>query len=256
MIARVVLVTALGLASASAPTTTRFRIEQKTESRIDLSGFGQGEQTQSQSSTWFVSLTYSDSAGGRVLHVVIDSVRVDPGPVPISQASIDSARGATFHGFLDADWRLRSLKASNKSLLVTQFDGTVRMLHPSLRAGAASGTKWVDTVDIATQSTQANLNSRTVRSFVMGGSEAFGGSTATRVAVETFTTIKGTLETPGGPADMDGEGPGTGAYYLGPDGRVVGSTSTAVVDAKVNMAAAPAPIPVKTTTTTTVSVLR
>jgi len=255
MLTRIALLVATA-ATISAPTTTRFRIEQKTESKVDLSGFGQGEQTQNQSAVWFVSITYTDSAGGRVVHVVVDSLRVDGGMMPIPQASIDSARSTTFHGFLDGDWRLKSLSASQSSLLASQFESTLKMLHPSVRRGAPAGTRWSDTLDVSTRNTQADLTSNTVRNFVMGGAEAFEGTPATRVNVETLTSIKGTLETPGGTADMAGAGPGTGTYYLMSDGRLVGGSSTSQVEALVTIAGAPAPIPVKTTSTTTVSVLK
>jgi hypothetical protein len=74
--------------------------------------------------------------------------------------------------------------------------------------------------------------------------------------VETVTKISGSLETPGGTAEMMGGGPGTGAYYVTSDGRVAGVKSSSLVDAIVTLAGAPGPIPVKTTTTTTVSVIK
>lgn len=255
MLTRFVLLVAAATV-VSAPTTTRYRIEQKTESKVDLTGFGQGEQIQSQGSVWFISITYTDSAGGRVVHVVVDSLRVDGGMMPVPQATIDSAKGTTFHGFLDGESRLKSLTPSQSSLLISQFESTLKMLHPSVKRSATAGTRWIDTVDVSTKSTQADLTSSTVRNFVMGGAEAFEGTPATRLNVETLTSIKGTLETPGGTAGMAGAGPGTGAYYLASDGRLVGGTSTSQVEALVTLASAPAPIPVKTTTTTTVSVLK
>ena len=255
MFMRFVLIVAASSA-ASAPVTVRYRIEQKTESKVDLSGFGQGEQIQNQGSLWFVSITYTDSAGGRVVHVVVDSLRVDGGMMPVPQASVDSAKGATFHGFLDAEWRLKSMAPSQTSLLIAQFESTLRLLHPSIQRGAVAGARWTDTLDVSTKTAQADLTGNTVRNFVMGGAEAFEGTPATRLNVESLTSIKGTLETPGGTAEMAGSGPGTGTFYLASDGRFVGGTSTSNVEALVTLATAPAPIPVKTTTVTTVSVLK
>ena len=254
MFARFALLLAAG-SVVSAPVTVKYRIEQKVESKIDLSGFGQGEQQQAQDASWFVTITYTDSAGGRVLHAVLDSARMS-GMIPISPATIDSAKGTPFHGFLDADGRLMSLTALKSSTLGTQFEGTLRLIHPSVKRGSASGAKWADTVDVSSKTPQADLKSNVVRNFTMGGSEAWEGTPATRIDVETVTKIAGSLETPGGPAEMMGGGPGTGAYYVGADGKVVGGKSSSVTDAIVTLAGAPGPIPVKTTTTTTVSAIR
>ena len=255
MFARFALLLAAGSA-VSAPVTVRYRIEERVESKVDLSGFGQGEQLQSQHALWFATISYSDSAGGLVVHAVLDSVRVEGGMLPIPAATIDSAKGTAYHGFLDADRRLTSFTALKASMLGTQFEGTLRMLHPSVRRGAAAGAKWTDTLDTSTRTPQADLKSNVVRSFTLGGSEAWEGTPATRVDVETVTKISGSLETPGGTAEMMGGGPGTGAYYLAADGKVVGGKSSVVTDAIVTLAGAPGPIPVKTTTTTTVSVLK
>lgn len=255
MFARFAVILALG-AMVSAPAPISYRIEQKTESKVDLSVFGQGEQIQNQDVTWFVTLAYTDSAGGRVVHAVLDSLRTQGGMIPVSPAALDSAKGTTYHGYQDGEWKLRSLTASKASTLGVQFEATLRLLHPSIKRGAAAGARWTDTLDVTTKTDQANLSANTVRNFVMGGAETFEGTAATRLNVEMFTSIKGTLETPGGSAEMAGSGPGTGAFYLASDGRFVGGTSSSNIDALVTLASAPAPIPVKTTTTTTVSVLK
>ena len=255
MFARFALLLAAG-SVVSAPVSVQYRIDQKVESKVDLSGFGQGEQVQGQNAVWFATITYSDSAGGQVVHAVLESVRVEGGMIPIPPATIDSAKGTAYHGFLDAEHRLKSFTALKTSMLGTQFEGTLRMLHPSVKRGAAAGAKWTDTLDTSTKTPQADLKSNVVRNFTLGGSEAWEGTPATRVDVETVTKISGSLETPGGTAEMMGGGPGTGAYYVGADGKVVGGKSSTVTDAIVTLAGAPGPIPVKTTTTTTVSVIK
>ena len=255
MFARFALLLAAG-SVVSAPVTVTYRIEQKIESKVDLSGFGQGEQVQSQGAYWFVTITYSDSAGGRVVHAVLDSARLDGMMPTITAATIDSAKGTAYHGYLDADGRLKSLTTLKPSTLGTQFEGTLRLLHPSVKRGAAAGAKWADTLDTSTKTPQADLKSQVVRNFTLVGSEAWEGAQATRVDVETVTKVSGSLETPGGTAEMMGGGPGTGAYYVAADGKVVGGKSSSVTDAIVTLAGAPGPIPVKTTTTTTVSVIK
>lgn len=257
MFARIaLLLTAGAVVSTAAPVTQKFKIVQKTESKVDLSGFGQGEQIQNQDATWFTTISYTDSAGGKVLHAVLDSVRLEGGMIPIPPAAIDSAKGTTYHGFLDADWRLKSLSTNQSSTLGGQFEGTLKLLHPSIKRGAAAGTKWTDTLDTSSKSPQADLKQRSIRTFTMGASEAWEGTQATKLDVELVGTISGTLETPGGSAEMMGGGPGTGSFYLASDGRFVGGKSTTLTEAIVTIAGAPGPIPVKTTINTTVSVIR
>lgn len=255
MFARFVLFVAAA-STAAAPVTVRYRIEQKTESKVDLSAFGQGEQVQNQNALWHVTISYTDSAGGRVLHAVLDSLRVDGGMIPVSPASLDSAKGTTWHGFLDAEWRLKSLAASKSSTFGSTFESTLRLLHPSVKRGAAAGASWTDTLDTPTKTAQADLRARAIRTFTMGGAEAYEGTQALRLDVALVGTVSGTMDTPGGSAEMLGGGPGTGTFYLAPDGRFIGGKSTSQTDALVTMAAAPAPIPVKTTTATTVTVVK
>jgi len=240
----------------SAPVTVHYRIEQKIESKVDLSGFGQGEQVENRDVVWHITVTYSDSAGGRVVHTVLDSVRVEGGMIPVPQASLDSAKGTTYHGFLDGASRLKSLTASKSSSMAIQFDGTLRMLHPSIKPGASAGATWADTLDISTKSAQADLKSNVVRTFTMGGAETWEGSPATRIEAATVTKVSGSLETPGGTAEMMGGGPGTGTYYVSANGGLAGGKSSSVTEAIVTLASAPGPIPVKTTTTTTVSIIK
>jgi len=102
MFARFALLLAAG-SVVSAPVTVKYRIEQKIESKVDLSGFGQGEQVQNQGAFWFVTITYSDSAGGSVVHAVLDSARLDAMMPTITAATIDSAKGTAYHGYLDAE---------------------------------------------------------------------------------------------------------------------------------------------------------
>ena len=254
MLARFALLLAVG-SVVSAPVTVQYRIEQKIESKVDLSGFGQGEQVQTQNAQWFVTISYTDSAGGSVVHAVLDSA-VMQGMIPIPAATLDSAKGTAYHGFLDADHRLTSLTTLKASSIGAQFEGTLRLVHPSMKRGAAAGAKWTDTLDTSTKTPQADLKQHVIRNFTLGGSEAWEGTPATRLDVETVTKVSGSLETPGGSAEMMGGGPGTGTFYLAADGRYVGGKSSSLTDAIVTLAGAPGPIPVKTTTTTTVSVIK
>jgi hypothetical protein len=256
MLLRATLLAAVAGLVSLAPATTSYRIEQRVDSRIDLSAFGQGEQQQNQAFIWFTTISYSDSAGGLVMHAVLDSAQVDLGIAPVPPGALDSARGTVFHGFLDSSGRLVSVTASREDLLSGQFGGFLKSFHPRLRAGAKAGDAWVDTLDIQTTNPQANTKTRTITNFRMGEMEQHGGQAARRVEAAFSAVLGGTMQTPGGPADMEGKSSGTGTYFVAADGRYLGGTMSSSGDATISGAFAPAAIPIKNTTTVTITIIR
>src|SRR6476469_4561055 len=83
-----------------APTTTKYRIDQSLTQEIDATAAGGAKQKIAFTTSRFVTLTLADSAGGKVMRVVVDSLRGDSA-VPIPRAVLDSARGAEFHGYIE-----------------------------------------------------------------------------------------------------------------------------------------------------------
>lgn len=240
----------------TGPEPTRYRIEQRLESRIDLSAFGAGEQVQTQSFVWFATMSYSDSAGGRVVHAILDSVQADFGAVPVPQSSIDSARGSTFHGYLNAWGKMTSLTALKTSTMGATFESVLRNFHPRRKPGAKQGDGWTDTLDFEVKSPQGNVNIVTVSNYVLGGQEGWEGGRATRLDAAFSTAQSGTVETPAGPADMQGKGTGTGVHYLGADGRYLGGTATSKGESTISGSFAPSAIPVKQTYDIKVTVIK
>jgi hypothetical protein len=256
MLLRAALLAAVAGLASMAPATTSYRIEQRVDSRIDLSAFGQGEQQQNQAFVWFTTISYSDSAGGLVMHAVLDSAQVDLGMAPVPPGALDSARGTVFHGFLDGTGRLVSVTASREDLLSGQFGGFLKSFHPRIKAGSKAGDAWTDTLDVETNNPQANTKTRTITNFQMAGTEQHEGVAATRVEAAFNAILGGTMQTPGGPADMMGKSSGTGTFFVAADGRYLGGQMSSSGDATVSGAFTPAPIPIKNTTTVTVTIIR
>jgi len=239
-----------------APAPTRYKVDQRVESTIDLSAFGQGEQVQSQAFVWFFTASYSDSATGTVMHVVLDSLQVDLGMAPVPPGAIDSAKGTSFHAFMDASGKVQSLTASKTGLLTSQFEGFLKGFHPRLKRAAKQGDTWTDTLDVETKSSQATSKTRTVMNYSMGGLEAWDGTPATKLDAAFSGAMTGTMETPAGSADMEGKSTGSATFYLAKDGRYLGGKTTSTGDASISGSFAPAAIPVKNTTTITVNVIK
>lgn len=233
------------------PAVIRYRIEQTLESVVDLSAFGQGEQVQAQGFVWYLRGSTSDSAGGRVFHAVVDSVESSLVP----RATRDSLRGAAYHLVLDRSGKVTRLTSDATTAAGSLLEAVLRLFNPRVRAGTGPGATWVDTLDVTTDSPPNKTTTRTVTNFTMGAPEPYMGATARRVQTAASYVMNGTVMTPGGPADMEGEGSSTGSYYIAGDGSLLGSIVASNGNARVTMASAPAPIPARTSTRVTVTVL-
>lgn len=251
-----ILTLAMGAPPDGAPpVTAKYRIEQRLESRVDLSGMGQGEQVQSQRFVWFTTLTYADSAGGQVFHAVLDSLEIDLGSVPVPPGAVDSARRAEYHGFLNSWGRLTEVSTKHKSTFTAVFESQLRGLHPRRKPGAKAGERWTDTLTVDTKTGQGETQVTTITTFTQGGAERHAGRSALRLGATFTVTTSGTVETPGGPAGLEGKGRGTSTYFTGEDGRLLGATSTTSGEGIVNVTAAPTPIGLKTTSTTIITLI-
>ena len=240
-----------------APVTVKYRIEQQLETRVDLSQFGQGEQVQNQRFVWFTTITYADSAGGHALDAVLDSLEIDLGIVPIPPGSVDSARGAAFHGFLNSWGRMTELSAATqKSTFAALFESQLRGLHPRRKPGASAGEHWTDTLTVDTKTGQGETQLTTITTFTQGSAERHAGRPATRLGATFTMTTTGTVETPGGPAGLDGKGSGTATYYTGEDGRLLGVISAANGAGTVTLTMSPTAIGLKTSATITITVIK
>ena len=75
------LLLALHLLPGPVPTpdTTRYLIVTKVSSLVDLSAVGQAVTTITMTTSAYVTVALSDTAGGRLAHVVVDSSTFDAG---------------------------------------------------------------------------------------------------------------------------------------------------------------------------------
>ncbi len=244
--------TAGATAPVSDPPTTRYRIEQQIETRIDLTAFGQGEQVQPQTLVWFTTVSFADSARGYRLTVRVDSLQADLGATNVPQATIDSMAGTVFRGYMDPSGRVSALQGDRAGTFPAMFEGQFRGLHPT-RGSGAEGAQWSDTLAVATRTTQAETDVVTISSYTHRGAAADGGS---RLEASFASTTTGTVQTPVGPAAMAGTGTGTANYVVAGDGRLLEASVVSTGTASISGDFAPVAIPLKILSTTTVAVLR
>jgi hypothetical protein len=245
----------LGGAATAAPTTARYRVDQTIEQVVDVSALGGGEQRQRFSVSTYLTVTLSDTTGGKTVHAVVDSIHGDS-TTPVPKAVLDSARGLALHGFVAPGGRLDTVRPVRETALAPQLTGVVRQLFPKVRAGVKVGDGWADTTESSNPAGGGSMAIRRITTYKATGSEARAGVKATRIETQFSASVNGTQQTPSGPANIEGTGTGTEAYYLAPDGHYLSGTSTQNSKFTISGAFAPKPLPMTLTESFTVSALK
>ncbi|HEU5040103.1 MAG TPA: hypothetical protein VFT84_04740, partial [Gemmatimonadales bacterium] len=222
MLARGTRWTALGAvalafpAVRTAPVTMRYRIDQTLTQEVDASAAGQGKQTLSFTTRSYVSVTLTDSAGGKAMRVVVDSMRGDSA-TPIPATVLDSARGSAYQGFVGRDGRPGRLAPAGANPAAGQILGLVSDFYPWARAGIKVGDAWSDTSAVTTGDAPDTVVVRRITNYRAAGTEAAGGKPAVRVATDYTSEVAGTQPTQSGPAKIQGTGNGKGSYLVSTD---------------------------------------
>ena len=250
------LVTGLVLpALGDAPSTVKYRIDQSLTQELDATAAGGAKQRIAFSTTSFVTVTLSDSAGGKALRVVVDSVRGDSA-TPIPVAVLDSARGVEFRGFLEKSGKPTGLKPSSNASAASQIQGLLSDFFPWTRAGLKVGDSWADTTAKTTGAGSDSVTVRRVSAYKAAVSEIKDSRKAVRVTENFTSSVAGTQPTPNGPARIEGTGNGNGFYFVGPDGRYLGGSWQQQSDLKISGSFAPQPLPITIVQKTRVSPLK
>jgi hypothetical protein len=216
------IATLLGAAPGHAPVTARYRVDQTLTQDIDATAAGKGRQSVSFSTSSFLTVTFTDTTGGKSLRIVVDSMRGDSA-TPIPAAVFDSARGSEFHAFLSAAGKLSDIEEVSISAAAARVQGFLADFYPWVKAGAKPGEEWADTSTRATTDGTDTVVVRRVTSYHVVGKETRAARKALRVASQFSSTIHGMQATETGqPARIDGSGTGTGTYFMGTDGTYLG----------------------------------
>ncbi len=226
-----------------APTTTRYRIDQSLSQEIDASAAGGAKQSISFTTSSFITVTLADSAGGKVMTVRVDSLRGDSA-TPIPTAVLDSARGATFHGFVERSGKPLGLEPVAGTSAAAQIQGLLSDFFPYVRAGLKVGDSWADTTAKVNGVGADSVTVRRVSAYKASASETRGSRKAVRINEDFTSSVAGTQPTPSGPARIEGSGSGKGSYYVGTDGRYLGGDWQQQSSLKISGSFAPEPLPI------------
>ena len=227
----------------AAPLTMRYRIDQSLTQEVDATAAGQGKQSLTFTTRSFVTVTLTDSAGGKSLRVVVDSMRGDSA-TPIPASVMDSARGSVFQGFVSREGRPARLTPAGSNPIAGQILGLVSDFYPWARAGIKAGEAWVDTSLVTTGEAPDTVTVRRVTNYRAAGSEPAAGRPAVRVAAEYTSEVAGTQPTQHGSAKIHGTGNGKGSYLVSADGRYLGGQWELNSDLTLTGAFSPQPVPI------------
>jgi len=230
-------------ASDLAPTTTRYRIDQSLSQEIDATAAGGAKQSISFNTSSFITVILADSAGGKAMRVVVDSVRGDSA-TPIPAAVLDSARGAEFHGFVERSGKPLGLEPVTGTAAAAQIQGLLSDFFPWIRAGVKVGDSWADTTAKVNGVGADSVTVRRVSAYKAAANETRGTRKAVRIIEDFTSSVAGTQPTPNGPARIEGSGTGKRAYYVGSDGRYLGGDWQQQSSLKISGSFAPEPRPI------------
>ena len=238
-----------------APVTMRYRIDQSLTQEVDATAAGQGKQSLTFTTRSFVTVTLTDSAGGKTMRVVVDSMRGDSA-TPIPAATLDSARGSVFQGFVTRDGRPARLTPAVGNAVAGQILGLVSDFYPWTRAGIRTGETWTDTSSVTTGDAPDTVIVRRVTNYRASGNEAAGSRPAVRVATDYTSEVAGSQPTQNGSAKIQGTGSGKGSYLVASDGRYLGGQWELHSSLSLSGAFAPQPVPITLHQTTSVVPLK
>jgi len=238
-----------------APSTTKYRIDQSLSQEIDATGAGGARQTISFNTSSFITVTLSDSAGGKVMTVKVDSLRGDSA-TPIPAAVLDSARGAEFRGFVERSGKPLGLEPLTGTSAAAQIQGLLSDFFPWVRSGLKVGDSWTDTTAKVNGVGADSVTVRRVSAYKASGNESRGSRKAVRITEDFTSSVAGTQPTPSGPARIEGSGRGRGSYYVGPDGRYLGGDWQQQSSLKISGSFAPEPLPITILQKTKVTTLK
>ena len=146
----------LALVVTQGPATPvppqRYRLETSTTSEQDLSSLGKGRINGSLITTAIISVTLTDSAGGQIARLTVDSIALQPSgemakqlPPAVAVAVADSARGAFVRAYTVRGIVRAAPQGSNSSPALASLFQALPVLFPGLRTNIKVGDSWADT---------------------------------------------------------------------------------------------------------------
>ncbi len=243
--------TLLGAVGPTAPQ--RYRIEVKAQQEVDATALGGGKQNTDIGVIGFVTVTLSDTTGGRLAHIVIDSLLLSPG-MEIPPGMTDepgTAKGLFFHAYVVNGKVQGSLAPNTPHQLAGLIAGGVESLFPGVRAESKLGDTWSDTVKVDKTTEGTSTKSTTMVDWKVAS------GTAGSFTYDGVSTGKAVSEgpTPQGNRTVSANISGTRSLTGPAAGPITKGTFKTIQDVLVLMDGMTDPIPVAVVTEVTITAL-
>ncbi|MGD9523214.1 MAG: hypothetical protein AB7P61_05245 [Gemmatimonadales bacterium] len=167
------LIATMGPGHGPEKAVERYKVDLTMQQDVDLSAMGQGVMSNKVTATMFLNVTMSDTTGGRLAHVVVDSIMLNAEgqmAMMFPPAMADSARGEFIHAYI-VDGKMEgtpTLSAEGNSVLGLVTQG-LNGMFPGVGPKAAGKAGWADTVTTNTVNENANLNSSQIVTWTRTG---------------------------------------------------------------------------------------
>jgi hypothetical protein len=232
---------------AMAPV--HYRIDAKSRQDVDLTAFGQPPQTAELSAKIFIGLTMMDTTGGKLAHIVIDSMSfVATGQMEAvyTQALADSAKGTFIHAYI-VDGKVKdNAKLQIENTATSLARQTLSLLFAGTRAGKV-GDSWTDTTNASNKGANGTQTTSVVTGWKVTAAE--GGM----LTVEGAGNGKSSIE--GGPQQVNGTSTSKSTITSPVGGPSRSATLSSQQALQVVVPGAPEPIPVTATSSLTLTIL-
>lgn len=230
-----------GPATGPDKAAQRYRVDVEIQQELDLTATGAGPQVATVTGTAFLNVTMSDTTGGKLAHVVIDSLTVSATgqlAMAFSQSLADSLRGAWLHGYV-VDGKLSGPAKPSVEGNPTMSIALAGMnaLFPGVSGKAATATSWADTTNSSVTNESGTQSTNQIVTWTVTSKD---GATLTLTSSGTGTAN----------ADMDGQQitgtvTSSGSVTSAVGGPSTTATITLLQELMVLTPSFPDPIPVK-----------
>ena len=156
---------------ASHPTPAgpmHYRVDVSASQDVDATALGGPESTTKFDISGYLSVTMSDTTGGQLAQMVIDSLAMPAGDtLPMGMDSLGSARGISFHAYV-VQGKVSSVPPpSSPNGLAAIFGGAIGVLFPGVHANAKVGDTWTDTTTAKTSQNNSTRTSVTITTWTV-----------------------------------------------------------------------------------------
>lgn len=162
----------LGAVTAGALPAQHYRAEITSQQAINMASLGMPDRTIKTGSTASFTVTMSDTVGGQLAHIVVDSATFDDGDLGamLDPSVLGEAVGAVFHLYIVKGRIQGTPLPQHSGLRAMTLVPAVAMLFPGVPAGASPGTTWTDTVRSDSSMATGHVASTTITVWSVTGS--------------------------------------------------------------------------------------